>query len=104
MLLLSLLLSPAPTPAVTAHTTQANSVSHREPLTDRSSVYLELSLSLQVLTPETQKSDTTGSRMAQSSSVRRDEKCCIFRTSCAIATELEIKDYYMMKKNPEPPK
>ena len=40
--------------------------------------------------------------MTQSSSVRRDKKYCIFRTSCAIATKLEIKDHYMIKKNPNP--
>ena len=31
-------------------------------------------------------------------SVRRDKMDCIFRTSCAIATKLKIKDYYIMKK------
>ena len=35
-------------------------------------------------------------------SVRRDKNYCIFRTSCTIATKLNIKNHYIMKKNPEP--
>ena len=35
-------------------------------------------------------------------SVRRDKNYCIFRTSCAIATKLKIKNHYIVKKNPEP--
>ena len=50
------------------------------------------------VTYETRKSDTTRSGMVRSWSVRRDKLYCIFRTSCAIATKLKIKDYYIMKK------
>ena len=35
-------------------------------------------------------------------SVRRDKNYCIFRTSCAIATKLKIKNHYIMKKIQNP--